>query len=396
MSLQYLSGLEDATLGRNRKAKRQEKKTKRQIRKGKISPSESEEELSPVNESRVKKSKVHKKIRAVFKKKKEPITVEKEDFNEVEAEETTPEETEREENTENEEQGDGEGMGIIYPNVNGRYYKRKQPARTIGKLKKVKLKAKLKAKVKKAIDRRKNDKHNPKQKAAHLFAKNALLIQRGAFLAIILLGKALEHTPIKINLAKKMRDMWPTKGNQFKELWYKLGGEPDILQTQIEKATRSKLSGVGYVVTAATGASVATATPIIVKIMKILGKAKDFADKNPKLIATGQALAKKGLEKAAAKGKTAENYNKVSALATELTSALPPETQAKINEIRKSLPDKLVKGIQVKTEKEIEETKAAANDEIPNTSTSKNGLYIGLGAAALIGGYLVIKKKSKK
>jgi hypothetical protein len=327
-------------------------------------------------------------IRKAFKKKNEPLTVKDEEIVNEPVENETVEETERAEENESQNEGDDSSMGLIYPHTTFKRIRKHNPYNFIGKNR---LKGKLKAKVKKAIDRRKNDKHSPKDKALHLFAKNALVVQRGAFLAIILLGKALEHTPIKINLAKKMKDKWNTKGKQFEELWYKLGGEPDILKTQIEKATRTKLNGIGYVVTAATGASVATATPIIVKIMKVLGKAKEFADKNPKLIATGQALAKKGIEKTLAKGKNNENYGKALAVADSITSALPPETQAKINQIRKNLPDKLVKGVEVKAEKEIADTKDAINDVTP--TSSKKGLLIGLGAMALVGGYFLTKKK---
>lgn len=385
MSLQYLSGVGE--IGRNRKTKRQAKKQARKVRKGKAAPSESEEsEESPVNESRIKKSRVQKRIRSAFKKKGEPISVKDEDIAEQPETTNEVEETEQAESNEQQNEGDGESMGLIYPHTEFKRIRRHKASNFIGKNK---LKGKLKAKIKKAVDRRKNDKHKPAEKAAHMFAKQAMLIPRGAFLAVLLLGKALEKTPIKINLAKKIKEAWPTKGKQLQEIWYKVGGEPDILKAQIEKATSSKLSGLGYVVTAATGASVASATPIIVKIMKVLGKAKAFADKNPKLIAAGQAIAKKGIDAAAKKNPS--KYNQALKVADEITNVLPPETQAKINEIRKNLPDKLVKGVEVKAEQEIADTKAALNQETP--TSSKKGLLIAAGAAALVGGYLLMKKK---
>ena len=396
MSLQYLSGVGE--IGRNRKAKRQAKKQARKVRKGKAAPSESEEsEESPVNESRIKKSRVQKRIRSAFKKKGEPISVKDEDIAEQPETTNEVEETEQAESNEQQNEGDGESMGIIYPHTTYKRvrhphttYKHVRHHRTKHSIGKLKLKGKLKAKIKKAVDRRKNDKHKPAEKAAHMFAKPAMLIPRGAFLAVLLLGKALEKTPIKINLAKKIKDAWKTKGKQFSELWYKVGGEPDILKAQIEKATSSKLSGeMGYVVAAATGGSVASASPIILKIMKVLGKAKEFADKNPKLIAAGQAIAKKGIEAAAKKNPS--KYNQALKVADEITSVLPPETQAKINEIRKNLPDKLVKGVEVKAEQEIADIKAAINQETP--TNSQKGLLIAAGAAALVGGYLLMKKK---
>ena len=386
MSLTYLSGVGE--IGRNRKAKRQAKKQAKKVRKGKVAPSESEEsEESPVNESRIKKSRVQKRIRSAFKKKGEPISVKDEDIAEQPETSAEVEETEQAESNEQQNEGEGESMGIIYPHTDFKRIRRHKASNFIGKNK---LKGKLKAKIKKAVDRRKNDKHKPAEKAAHMFAKQAMLIPRGAFLAVLLLGKALEKTPIKINLAKKIKDNWATKGKQFSELWYKVGGEPDILKAQIEKATSSKLNGeMGYVVAAATGGSVASASPIILKIMKVLGKAKEFADKNPKLIAAGQAIAKKGIEAAAKKNPS--KYNQALKVADEITNVLPPETQAKINEIRKNLPDKLVKGVEVKAEQEIADTKAALNQETP--TSSKKGLLIAAGAAALVGGYLLMKKK---
>ena len=400
MSLHYLSGVGELGRNRPRKQKRQEKRQARKVRKGKAPESESEnDEISPVTQSRIKKLKVTQRIRKTFKKKSEPITVQESELtSESESPESESPENSEVEQTEQTEQSENEDsqMGLIYPGVHRFHRSHKNVknyhSKSIGKLK---LKGKLKAKIKKAIDRRKNDKHTPSQKAAHMFAKQAMLVPRGAFLTILLLGKALEHTPIKINLAKRIKDQWSTKGKQIQEFWYKLGGEPDILKAQIEKATSSKLSGeLGYVVAATTGASITAASPIVIKIMKLVGKGVDFAKKNPKLIAAGQQIAKKGIEKAASKGKTAENYNKISALANEITSVLPPETQAKINEIRKNLPDKLVKGVEVKAEKEISDTKAAINDEAPSFSSSNKNMMIGLGVVALgVGGYMLTKKK---
>jgi len=455
MSLQYLSGV-SGELGRSKKraakkqirvAKRDAKKETRATRRGQVD-TESAAENSPVQKSRVKKAIVQNRIRKVFKKKQEPVSVEEQELNETEqTQEPEIQETEQQESEEQESNGDDSAMGLIYPGVIGKVKKRinlkkftaVKKAKLIGrkniailekrlatsklspilrnkleiklakykakflngelgkprkKLFKGKVKAKIKEKIKKAKERRKNDKHSPKEKALHNIAKAAFTLPRGAFLAILLLGKALEKTPIKINLAQKLKDKWSTKGKQIKEAWYKFGGEPDILVTQINKATRSQLTGMGVVIEA--GASVATASPIVVKLLKILGKAKEFTEKNPKLIAAGQAIAKKGIEKVASKGKNAENYNKIISLADEVTKVLPKETQSKINEIRKNLPDKLVKGVQAQSEEEIQETKDAQNG--PETTKTSSGsfnknLMIGLGAAALIGTYLIVKKK---
>lgn len=405
MSLQYLSGV-SGELGRSKKraarketrvakraAKKETRVARRATKRGNVEtePVEVAVQDTPVRKSRVKKALVQQKLRRVFKKKSEPIAVKEEEITETPEQEV--EQTEQAEQTEQENNGDEQGMGLIYPQYIGRA-KRKKKEKTKGKLK-----SKLKEKIKKAKERRKNDTHSKKDKALHKFAKVAMAVPRGAFLSIILLGKALEKTPIKINLAKRLKDSWSTKGKQIKEAWYKLGGEPDILIAQINKATGSQLTGLGIAVATATTASLATASPIVVKLLKILGKAKDFAEKNPKLVAAGQAVAKKGIDKAASKGNRAENYNKALAIADVVTSALPPETQSKINNIRKNLPDKLVKGVEAQSETEIQDTKDAQKEQETATDTSSGSsnknLMIGLGAAALIGTYLIVKKKKK-
>ena len=94
-----------------------------------------------------------------------------------------------------------------------------------------------------------------------------------------------------------------------------------------------------------------------------------------------------------------ENYNKAIELADNITSSLPPETQAKINKVRKNLPDRLVKGVEKATEQEIKETQEASGsgtttDEI-KPKKDNTMLYVGLGGAALVAGYLITKKKIK-
>jgi len=453
MSLTYLSGVAD--IGRLRKKKRKFKLFRKRKKVDQDQAPEQTAEQAPeqeesLNDMRVKKEKVRRKIK---QQNEEP------DQEQEQEQEQEPEQQESESN---------DSIGIIYPgmptplnylrnrrlrkfpkkrkrilnaktqnlvnkplhkyrtlkNATARrfnpkstvqYYIHKglplrknlihpqlhQIGRTKGKLKK-----RLQARFKKIIDRRKNDKHTRKEKIAHFFAKQALILPRGAFLAILLLGKALQHTPIKINLGKKMKQAWGSQGKKFEELWYKLGGEPDILKKRVEKATNSKLSGnLGVVATAGAAAAIASATPVIVKVLKLFGKAKDFAEKNPKLVALGQGLVKKGIDKVAKKnGKVASTYSEAIALADTITSALPPETQKKINKIRKKLPSKLVDSLADKTIADIKQvtTASGANEDIKQTADTtadsqptknKTLLYVGLGATALVGAYLLTKKK---
>jgi hypothetical protein len=432
MSLQYLSGLGGPKRAAKKAARKEKQKAtaKKKVR------------MSPVTKSRVNKLQIQSKIRKTFAKKAEPAAVEPEEILEeqekpadfqpeeqAEAEETQAEAAE-ETTDENAE------LGIYFPNtLNKRkkrhltkaqkhkliIEKRKENVKTnqankfiqknkqIGmyypsdlgkiKLKVPKLKGKLKAAVKKSIKRLKDDKHKPGEKIAHAAAKQALFIPRGAFLAIMLLGKALEKSPIKINLGKKVAEVWDKKNKEIKEFWYKVGGEPDILEKQINKFRTSKISGYLGVepTTTAAAASITAASPIIVKFLKIVGKASEFAKKNPKILAAGQAAAKKAIEGVAKKNP--DKLQSINVVADEISKVLPPDQQAQLNKIRKSIPksttDKIIK--QAVTEvKAANETAANIDANAPGTPKKTNMLLIGgIGIAVLAGGYLLSKKGKK-
>jgi hypothetical protein len=401
--LQYLSGI-----GIGKSAKRVAKKEAR-VEKKAVKVAKKQErkaiavtkkqakgsKLTPVTKSRINKLQVQSKIRKAFVKKAEPIKVtEEEIIEEVEqpteeiaeeqAEETPTEETQAEATEESEAD-----LGVYYPE----FGKPKKKLKL--KIKAPKLKGKLKQAVQKAKKRLKDDKHSPKEKVAHQLAKQALLIPRGAFLAIMLLGKALEKTPIKINIGKKVAEVWAKRNKEIKEFWYKVGGESDILEKQIQKFQSSKISGeLGVVTAVAAGGSVAAASPIVVKFLKIVGKAKEFAEKNPKLLAQGQALVKKGIEGVAKKNP--EQLKSLNVVADEITKVLPPETQAKINQIRKSIPttnlDKLQKNV-VSEVKNINEEAGTTPTGTPTPTKSNTMLYVGIGGAVLVGAFLLMKKK---
>jgi hypothetical protein len=398
MSLQYLSGLSGPKRAAKKAARVEKKAVKRTalIEKQKAT-GKKKVRMSPVTKSRVNKLQVQSKIRKTFAKKAEPVAVEPEEILEeqekpadfqpeaAEAEETQAEAAE-ETTDENAE------LGIFYPGVIGK------PKKKL-KIKVPKLKGKLKAAVKKSIKRLKDDKHKPGEKLAHAAAKQALFIPRGAFLAIMLLGKALEKSPIKINLGKKVAEVWDKKNKEIKEFWYKVGGEPDILEKQINKFRTSKISGYLGVepTTTAAAASITAASPIIVKFLKIVGKASEFAKKNPKILAAGQAAAKKAIEGVAKKNP--DKLQSINVVADEISKVLPPDQQAQLNKIRKSIPksttDKIIK--QAVTEvKAANETAANIDANAPGTPKKTNMLLIGgIGIAVLAGGYLLSKKGKK-
>jgi parallel beta-helix repeat protein len=141
----------------------------------------------------------------------------------------------------------------------------------------------------------------------HNIAKVSLAIPRGAFLVLLRLGGALEQTPVKINLAKKMAEGWASKGNDLKKKWYELGGDPQELVNIINIASnKPTISGMSYLgvepvtTAAATTGTVAAATPIIASITAILGTATAFLSdpKNKEIIGIGKAIAGKALDEA--------------------------------------------------------------------------------------------------
>lgn len=389
--LQYLSGV---GIGKSAKriAKKEAKVTKKAEKKA-IAVTKKQaksSKLTPVTKSRINKLQVQTKIRKAFVKKAEPIKVtEEEIIEEVEQpteeilEETPTEETQAEATEESEAD-----LGVYYPEFG-------KPKKNKLKIKVPKLKGKLKSAVKKAKQRLKDDKHSPKEKVAHQLAKQALLIPRGAFLAIMLLGKALEKTPIKINIGKKVAEVWKKRNKEIKEFWYKVGGEADILEAQIKKFQSSKISGnLGVVTAVAAGGSVAAASPIVVKFLKIVGKAKEFAEKNPKLLAQGQALAKKGIQQVAKKNP--EQLKSLNVVADEITKVLPPDQQAKINKIRTAIPKSITDKIQKNVVSEVKniniESGTTPLSETTPTPTKSNTMLYAIGGAVLIGGFLLIKK----
>ena len=184
------------------------------------------------------------------------------------------------------------------------------------------------------------------------------------------------------------------KNKEIKEFWYKVGGEADILETQIKKFQSSKISGeLGSAI--AAGGSVAAASPIVVKFLKIVGKAKEFAEKNPKLLAQGQALVKKGIEQVAKKNP--EQLKSLNVVADEITKVLPPDQQAKINKIRKSIPtsaiDKAQKNVVSEVKNINQESGTTPLSETTTTPKKSNTMLYAIGGAVLIGGFLLMKKK---
>lgn len=223
---------------------------------------------------------------------------------------------------------------------------------------------------------------------AHNVAKVELFIPRAAFLLVVRAGELTEKTPLHFNLAKRIAETWNKKGPEVKDFWYKVGGEPSELMNIINMASNKKVSGINYLGEPVTiGASVATATPLIAKIMEIIGKASDFAENNPKLVAQGQKLLQGAIDNA--KKSNPEQAQQFDELQTSIKNAIPKETQEQIEIVGKTIPSNQITNLANQTSSEI---KTVKENEATSTGTNKMLLY-GVGAVAVVGAILLLKKK---
>ena len=228
--------------------------------------------------------------------------------------------------------------------------------------------------------------------AKHNIAKVYFTLPRGAFLVLLRLGGALEKTPIKINLAKEMAKQWSSKGTIIKQRWYDFGGDVKELTNIINIASASpSISGMSYLggepvtTTVATGATVATASPILVSIMALLGKATDFLNdpNNKQLIGVGKAVADKAL--AAAAQNNPANKAAVDNIGNMVNTTLPqvttPVTSQQVNNATNT-----ASGV----------VDSVKNELAPPQSSSNNKMLYILGGVAVVGlGALFLLKKKK-
>jgi LPXTG-motif cell wall-anchored protein len=225
--------------------------------------------------------------------------------------------------------------------------------------------------------------------AKHNIAKAYFLLPRGAFLVLLRLGGALENTPVKINLAKEMAKQWPSKGSIIKQRWYDFGGDVKELTNIINIAsTQPAISGdiyLGEPVTAGAtaGGTVAVASPILVSILALLGKATDFLNdpKNKQAIDLGKAVAGKAL--AAAGQNNPANKGAVNDISNMVNATLPQVTAPVSNNAVNNAVNSAT-GV-------IDNLKGELN---PPTSTKNNTMLYVIGGVAVVGlGALFLLKK---
>lgn len=82
---------------------------------------------------------------------------------------------------------------------------------------------------------------------------------RGAFLLAVSLNA--------LKLAKRLSQAYKKNPQKIKDFWKKFGGDEAKLKQAIEKGSKSKLSGSHF---GSVAAAIATATPVIVAVIKVL------------------------------------------------------------------------------------------------------------------------------
>ena len=158
-------------------------------------------------------------------------------------------------------------------------------------IKKAEVKAKRETK-KAAAPANKQARQERRKKIFNVAKKAGFAPVRVAFLGLIKLAQALEHTPLKFNLAANLAKAWQMdNGKEIVTMWEKFGGKREALKLALSQASKIQLAGVGDassllvlsgIGSAAAAASlIAASTPILIASLKYL--------KDKKVINEGQA-----------------------------------------------------------------------------------------------------------
>lgn len=204
------------------------------------------------------------------------------------------------------------------------------------------------------------------QKVVKTVAKVGLAPSRGSFMLLVRLNV--------FGLAKGLAKAWNKNSSNIKRFWSDLGGDPEELKKVIKTGSKMAVNGIGAIksyyrrngyigvepVTTATAAAVASATPIIVKVVDLLKKSGINIDTVKKGIDAGKKLLAKA--------------NNVSKAAIVVPAEAAESTQVTVD--KNPLPS----------------ATPAETTEPPKTGTNK-ALIIGGVALAAGAVYLISKKK---
>ena len=201
--------------------------------------------------------------------------------------------------------------------------------------------AKKPKKVKKTKAQKKEKRKKTFQKIKKV-AKIGLAPARASFLLIVNLNA--------LKLATKLAKLYKADNQKLINFWTKLGGKTEALKQAIEKGSKQVLSGSGDL-GIALEVALATATPLIIAVVKIL---KDMKITSP----TEQAEEDKAIDE----GK----------------------------EFLEKNPD--IEKDKVTMDEDKDVAKTSEEKEEGSTGLSMP-LILGIGGAVLVGGYFLLKKK---
>lgn len=121
----------------------------------------------------------------------------------------------------------------------------------------------------------------------HVAAAAEFVTQRAAFLGLLKLGKALEHSKLKIPLNDKMALWWDKDSEQVKKMWKAFGGDPAVLGRVILQSRSKGVSGIGVEPTSTAAAeAIVQALPVLLAALKGLMD-KGLINKQQHDVATG-------------------------------------------------------------------------------------------------------------
>lgn len=211
------------------------------------------------------------------------------------------------------------------------------------------------------------------QKVIKTVAKVGLAPSRGSFMLLVRLNV--------FGLAKGLAKQWNKDSGKIKSFWKDLGGDENELKKVIATGSKMKVNGIGAIrsyyrkngyigvepVTTATAAAVASATPIIVKVVDLLKKSGINVDTVKKGIDAGKKLLSK-----------AQNVTKA-----EIVVPAEKEAATQVTVDKNPLPSET-----------IEQTTTTPATTTPATKEPMNKALIIGGAIAAAGAvYLLTKKK---
>jgi hypothetical protein len=199
-------------------------------------------------------------------------------------------------------------------------------------------------KARKKAKKTKAEKKEKRKKVFKKVAKVGLAPARASFLLIVNLNA--------LKLASKLAKLYKVDNQKLINFWTKLGGKTEALKKAIEKGSKVALSGSGDL-GVAIEVAIATATPLIIAVVKIL---KDMKITSP----TEEAE----LDKAIDEGK----------------------------ELLEKSPDIEKGSAEMDSDKDVGITKEEGTSEGGAFGLS-TPVLLGIGGAVLVGGYLLLKKK---